>query len=456
MSSTSRLQSNRRVIGERFLLVRALGEGGMGVVWEGIEERTGARRALKFIKDEERSPVTEQRLRREAEAASSIRHPNIVRIEEVAADDDGSPVIVMEFLEGESLGVRLEREGVLPIGQAAAIVKRIVGALRAAHAAGVVHRDLKPDNVFVVREPDGQIDVRVLDFGIAKQFSVGADALTLTGTLVGTPLYMSPEQAGGERGLSAQTDVWSIAVILYECLTGTTPVTAENFGQLLTKLIRNEVTPLSLLRADLPADLREVVESALVPRAQRSADLALMEATLERHADIDVDGLPVALPSSYPVLRGAHGNALDVTVGVTLPRAATEAAARRGLGKTARTAIAVAIGSLLVAAGGGAYAVRVRGQRAPPAASVSVASHADEAPREPVPEIAPTAPSQPSQPSQPSASPSASSPAAHATSAPLTKPPAVVPPRPATASPSSKPGASATRLQGGVAGEVPF
>ena len=196
MSSTSRLVFNGRVIGERFRLVRAIGEGGMGVVWEGIEERTGTRRALKFIRDEERSPLTEKRLLREAEATSAIRHPNIVRIDEVAADDDGTPVIVMEFLEGESLGQRLEREGVLPLGQAAAIVQRIVAALRAAHAAGVVHRDLKPDNVFLAQEPSGQVDVRVLDFGIAKQFNLPADSLTVTGSIVGTPLYMSPEQAG--------------------------------------------------------------------------------------------------------------------------------------------------------------------------------------------------------------------------------------------------------------------
>jgi serine/threonine-protein kinase len=453
MTSTSRLVFNARVIGERFRLVRALGEGGMGVVWEGIEERTGTRRALKFIKDEERSPVNARRLVREAEAASAIHHPNIVRIDEVVTDDDGTPVIVMEFLEGESLGQRIERDGILPLGQATAIVKRIVMALRAAHAAGVVHRDLKPDNVFLVEEPSGAVDVRVLDFGVAKQFNLAADTLTVTGTIVGTPLYMSPEQAGGEKGLDARSDAWSIAVILYECLTGTTPATGDNYGQLLTRLIRNQLTPLAELRADLPPDLLAVVSAALVPREQRSADLAPMEATLARYADPQLTTRRTIVQSEPGLPVRAPDSELGETVSVTWRNTAKDPPQRRK-GHAATTAFVIAA-VVLVAAGGGAVAVRVLARKTPMSKPVSVASQSrpEEAPRDP--EAALSGMITPTQPPLATAA-SASASASVSPVASGGKRPPNIGPRPAAPAASTKHGTPATRLQGGVAGEVPF
>ena len=456
MSSPSLLVYNRRVLGDRFRLVRSLGSGGMGVVWEAVEELTGNRRALKFIKDEERSPVTSRRLLREAQAASAIHHPNIVRIDDVAADDDGTPVIVMEFLEGESLGARLEREGVLSVGQAAAIVQRIVAALRAAHAAGVVHRDLKPDNVSLVREPSGLVDVRVLDFGIAKQFNLAKDSLTVTGTIIGTPLYMSPEQAGGERGLDARSDVWSIAVILFECLTGTTPVTGDNYGQLLSKLIRNDLQSLTALRGDLPADLVAVVEAALVPRDQRAADLAPMESVLALHADRELAALRVVVQSEASLPTAAPGDSFGETVNVTWRNATPEPTERRGKGRAAWIAMAIAM--VLVAAGAGSYAVRARARKTPQGAPVNVASQADEGPRAPAgPSAGVAGPQVPDVPpvtltTAPPELPPVSSATATATKRPSTTPQRAAAP---SASGSSKP-AAPTRLQGGVAGDVPF
>jgi eukaryotic-like serine/threonine-protein kinase len=285
MSSQPRLFCDARVVAGRFRLVRLLGEGGMGVVWEVIEVSTGQRRAAKFIRDEDRSELMVRRLLKEAQAVSAIQHPNVVRVAEVAIDDDGTPVIVMEFLEGETLGERLEREGCLGVGQTAAIMLCVVSALRAAHAAGVIHRDLKPDNIFLTVEAHGRMDVRVLDFGIAKHSSLQKDSLSVTGTLLGTPLYMSPEQAAGERDLDARTDIWSIAIILFECLTGATPVDGDNFGQILTRLIRHDVPRLSVVRPDLPAALVALVDGSLVVRADRNADLAPMQATLLQYAD---------------------------------------------------------------------------------------------------------------------------------------------------------------------------
>ena len=459
MSSSSRLVYNARVIGERFRLVRSVGEGGMGVVWEGIEERTGTRRALKFIKDEEHSPLTEIRLLREAQAASAIRHPNIVRIDEVAADDDGTPVIVMEFLEGESLGARLEREGVLSLGQAAAIVQRIAAAVSAAHAAGVVHRDLKPDNVFLVLEPTGLVDVRVLDFGIAKQFNAPTTSLTLTGELVGTPLYMSPEQAGGERDLDVRCDVWSIAVILFECLTGTTPATGDNYGQLLTRLIRNDLTRLSVLRPDLPADLLAVVDAALVPRDRRATDLAPMEKTLSGYAEREIASLRAVLNSTPSLPITGPSDTLGETVSVTWRHTTTEPTVPRGNGRAALIASAI-LAVVVVAGGGGFLAVRARSRKPPAVTAVTVASPPDERPREPAPDLPPaTLTLTPATPPPETSTATASTVAAGApaTSALATKRAPTTPPRgAAAASASAKPGAPATRLQGGVAGEVPF
>jgi serine/threonine-protein kinase len=426
----------------------------MGVVWEAIEERTGARRALKFIKDEERSVLAGRRLLREAGAASAIRHPNVVRIEEVAADDDGMPVIVMEFLEGESLGARLEREGTLSLGQTAAIVARVAAALRAAHAAGVIHRDLKPDNVFLAVEPSGVVDVRVLDFGIAKQYDLPIETLTVTGTLVGTPQYMSPEQAGGEQGVDARTDVWSIAVILFESLTGTTPVTGDNYGQLLTRLIRNDVLSLSSLRSDLPTEILSLVEGALVPRDRRPFDLAPMEAILARYANGEL-AMPRTVVQRQPSPPAETAGELLVgeTVSVTWQPAPVEPHEPRGT-RRFRIVAAVAGMLLLSAAAAATYAMRARARELPRQSPVSFASEgvprADAAADDSVTTL--------TRPPVVAEAATAASATTSASAGSTTRRPSS-PSRPGTPSSaaSSKHGSTTpTRLQGGVAGDVPF
>jgi serine/threonine protein kinase len=431
----SGLAHGRRVLGDRFRLVRPLGEGGMGVVWE-VEDATGKHLAIKFIRDD--SDNAARRVRREAQASAAIDHPNVVRVLEVADDEEGGAAIVMELLEGESLGARLAREGALGVGQTAAILRRVVSALRAAHAAGIVHRDLKPDNIFLAVGPDGSTDVRVLDFGIAKHFLLPADSLTVTGTIVGTPMYMSPEQAAGERGLDPRTDVWSIAVIAFECLTGMPPVVGDNYGQLLARLIRGQISHLADVAPDAPRDLVEAIDGALVSREERAFDLSKMEATLAHHAD-DVIAQPrvvVQSDPSLPVAPRSNDSLIETQAMPGISRRPTSK--RRGLALGAIVGVVLAV----VPA---AILFRMRTTVEPVA----------------------TAPS--ATPPAPSAAPSASAPepAATAETVPSAKPAvhAARTPR-ATATATATAGATAPsatttatgpkRLQGGVAGDVPF
>jgi eukaryotic-like serine/threonine-protein kinase len=290
------LVSNLLVLGGRYRLVRQLGEGGMGVVWQAQSVASHDERAIKFVRGGA-DLSARSRFLREAAALRGIAHKNVVATYEVASDDDGTPAIVMELLRGESLGARLERERSLPLGQTAAILARVADAVQAAHSTGIVHRDLKPDNIFISTERHHEVDVRVLDFGVAKKLSSVEDKLTETGTLVGTPLYMSPEQAAGEKELDPATDVWALSVIAFECLTGSMPATGDNYGQVLARLIRGDVKKISQIGLDLPADLVATLDDGFGPREGR-APLARLAQILRLHADQTI------LPPPSSIVRG--------------------------------------------------------------------------------------------------------------------------------------------------------
>jgi DAHL domain/Protein kinase domain len=274
------------VIGQRFHLERRLGEGGMGVVWAARHAATGAPVALKFVKHmgAARRDVR-RRFLREARAASLIDHPNVVRIHEILELEDGSPVLVMDLLVGRSLGEHLREHGAIALGEAGAILLPVIEAVSAAHARGIIHRDLKPDNIFL-EELGGKRLVRVLDFGSAKLTASEGDAalsgqLTRTGDMVGTPFYMSPEQAFGEPGIDARSDVWALGVILYECLSGRRPFDGENPGQLLKSILSAEAPPI----AGVPDEVSALMRAMLVKqRAARTATLEQIAAVLTRHA----------------------------------------------------------------------------------------------------------------------------------------------------------------------------
>jgi eukaryotic-like serine/threonine-protein kinase len=228
------------LVAGKYRLTRLLGRGGMGSVWEGIHTSLGTRVAVKFIESAHAaSSEARSRFENEARAAAKLRSKHVVQVYDHGLTADARPFIVMEFLAGEPLDRRLDRVGRLAPVDAARIIHQVCRALGRAHEAGIVHRDLKPENVFLVwDEEDGADVVKVVDFGIAKftDGSVGVSSATRTGSVLGTPYYMSPEQARGLRSVDHRSDLWSVGVIAYRCIVGELPFEGEALGDLLVKI----------------------------------------------------------------------------------------------------------------------------------------------------------------------------------------------------------------------------
>jgi serine/threonine-protein kinase len=238
-----------RILAGRYRLVSQLGRGGMGAVWRAEHLDLGTPAAVKLIDEGfAQAPEALARFRREAQAAASLRSANVVQILDYGIDN-GTPYIAMELLEGESLADRMERRYKLEPIDCATILYQVSKALSRAHDQGIIHRDLKPDNIFLVRDGDDEI-AKVLDFGIAKRTSAlqtSADLATRTGSLMGTPYYMSPEQASGRRQVDQRTDIWAFGVIAYECITGRRPFEDNNLGGLLLSICTEDsVVPSSV------------------------------------------------------------------------------------------------------------------------------------------------------------------------------------------------------------------
>jgi serine/threonine protein kinase len=222
------------LFGGKYLLTKKLGQGGMGSVWRAEHVQLRSPVAIKLIEQSiSTNPEALARFMREAQSAAALRSPHVVQILDHGADH-GVPYIAMELLEGESLAARLDRERRLSPQATSAIMTQVTRAILKAHDAGIVHRDLKPDNIFIVKNDDEEV-AKVLDFGIAKAAGqqLGASSSTRTGALLGTPYYMSPEQAEGNRLVDYRTDIWALGVIAFECILGRRPFESEAFGSLL-------------------------------------------------------------------------------------------------------------------------------------------------------------------------------------------------------------------------------
>jgi hypothetical protein len=243
------------VIANRFRLNRLIGRGGMGSVWQATHLGLDVPCAVKFIEGEgAASPEIHARFEREAKAAAQLRSPHVVQILDHGVCE-GTPYIAMELLDGEDLGKRLTRLGRLPPHELITIVTQVCRALTKAHGQGIVHRDLKPDNIFLVRDDDREI-AKVLDFGIAKAGGAGGvGANTRTGAMLGTPYYMSPEQAQGTRAVDFRSDLWSLGVIVFEALAGARPFESEALGDLLMKIIVGPIPMPSQVARDMPSGL---------------------------------------------------------------------------------------------------------------------------------------------------------------------------------------------------------
>jgi len=235
------------VVEQKYELVRLLGEGGMGSVWVAKNLTLNCPVALKLMRSDlaRAVPGAAERMLTEARAAASIHHPAIVQIFDFGRTRDGDPFISMELLDGESLSGTLKRRERLPAIKAIQVLMPIADALVVAHARGVVHRDLKPDNILLARLADGRVQPKILDFGIAKlEASSSSPKLTLDGTVLGSPAYMSPEQARGQTDIDLRVDVWAFSVMLYELITGCTPFAGESYNALLYSIVGQE--PLTL------------------------------------------------------------------------------------------------------------------------------------------------------------------------------------------------------------------
>lgn len=267
-----------RQIGQ-YALKRKLGEGGMGEVWlaeHGLLKRPCA---IKFIRPAMAAhAATATRFTREVQAITGLTHVNTVRVYDYGQAEDGSFYYVMEYLDGPTLEEFVRQAAPLPPARVVYLLRQVCGALVEAHAAGLVHRDLKPGNV-IVASLGGQRDVaKLLDFGLVQDLSADADArLTRTGTLLGTPAYMSPEQAAGESVVDARSDVYSLGAVAFFALTGRPPFHGKSLGQLLAAHRSEIPPPLTDLRPEVPADLAAVVARCLMKdpndRFQSVADL---------------------------------------------------------------------------------------------------------------------------------------------------------------------------------------
>ncbi len=275
----------------RYRLDSILGRGGTGVVFEATHNWTGRHVAVKLLRPEHSRDLSlTRRFLQEARAAANIVHPNVVQVLDMGNEPDGTVHLVLELLEGVSLGKHLEDEGTLSVAETLSVLVPIMDALVVAHRQGIIHRDLKPDNVFLHRDGAGRRVPKLLDFGTAKMVDAAWGSATQTGTLVGTPFYMSPEQAEGKKEQGPPTDVWSMGVMLYRCASGTLPFWADTPTKLLIEIIRAEHEKLEERAPDVPLAFASVVDRALEPDVEKRWPTmqAMLDALREAAEDANI------------------------------------------------------------------------------------------------------------------------------------------------------------------------
>jgi serine/threonine protein kinase len=382
-----------------YRVLSLLGEGGMGVVYLAQHPGIGRKAAIKVLHPElARNPEVVTRFFNEARAANAIRHPGIVEVFDFGTLPDGSTYITMEFLDGESLSARIRRVGRLRIGDAVELASQTANVLAAAHAAGIVHRDLKPDNLFLVpdQHTPGRDVIKVLDFGIAKlsgEASGSGSVKTRTGTIMGTPIYMSPEQCRGTKEVDRRTDIYALGIILYEMICGQPPFVSSGHGELIHMHIGVPPRPPRAHNPGIPVELEKVMLRLLAKDAdERQQSMGEVQQALKGTparavSTPQVDQTSPASPAS-PTPRAPRS---DPSVQTTFSAAASmieDAAPTRR-----RWGVAAFVGALVVAGGAAAFvlggghlpsgATPVAVQATPPPVPSAPASRPQAAPEAP-------------------------------------------------------------------------
>ncbi len=410
-----------RILAGRYRLIEPLGEGGMGTVWKAEHIELDTLVAVKLIdEDLAESPSVLKRFKREAKAAAALSSAHVVRTFDYGVEN-GVPFIVMELLEGDSLDERLARVGRLSIAETAKILSHVARALDLAHARGIVHRDIKPGNIFLTRNEDGGDLAKVLDFGVAKSLALDASscAQTRTGTLVGSPSYMSPEQMHASKDLAHTTDIWSLGVVAYECVVGDRAFAGETLPQLTVAICLNPV-PIPSEHGEVPPGFDEWFAQACDrdPGARFQSAKEFAEALMTVAEDAKLSGAAVGTaefgrvspaattPSSESAVLSQSTDAL-VRSHDQLPQPRPETAGAEA--KRKAVGLVLAVGVVAVVAG---VWLLGRSTASPNASAEAMSASAAPAPSVSEPEVTPAlaATVAPEVPAEPSTRASASAP----------------------------------------------
>ncbi|HVJ20330.1 MAG TPA: serine/threonine-protein kinase, partial [Polyangiaceae bacterium] len=396
------------ILAGKYRVEKVLGVGGMGVVVAATHLQLDERVALKFLLPETaQNGEAVARFAREARAAVKIKSEHVARVSDVGTLETGAPYMVMEYLTGSDLSERLRAQGPLPITEAVELLLQACAALAEAHGLGIVHRDLKPGNLFLTRRANGSPCIKILDFGISKMGGSGASDLgmTSTSTVMGSPLYMSPEQMTSAKDVDLRTDIWAMGVILYELVSGRVPFEAESLGQLCGMILTQPPRPLLELRPDVPPGLLQVIERCLVKdRTHRFGSVSELGAALLPFAPHDaarsyerIAGVESRPSGAVSQTQLVPSNPL-VASGVAASTNAAWGQTAAGKKRSSTVLVAGALGVLVLAAAAGGWSLL---QRAPSAETVAASSEVT------APSVAPASAAAPAPP--PAAAPSPSS-----------------------------------------------